>query len=171
MQPLKVVMDPRSSATPAELAEQQRVGLEIFGAVRSARSALAEIASAKKKLAEVKQKAASKDEMLEQIKSLESAINDIEKGSKQASGEMGLETASSGLSSALRVVESSDRPIPSQALELYKDASKAAGHRIAQWTQLKASELVKLNNALQHSGLSTVRTWQNNHPSSLQTTE
>ena len=54
MQNFKVEMDPRSQATQAELDEQQRLGLEIFGEVRHARRALAEIGAVKKQLSEAK---------------------------------------------------------------------------------------------------------------------
>jgi hypothetical protein len=70
---------------------------------------------------------------------------------------MGLESANSGLASALRVVEGSDRTLPSQALELYRQSDEAAKARIADWTKLKSTELAGLNEALQKAGVPAVQ--------------
>jgi len=154
-QDLKVEMDPRAQVTAAELQEQLRLGLEIFGEVHSSRRTLAEIGEVKKRLGEVKQQLGSDNpELQARITSLESAIGTIEKGSRSS---MGLETATSGLSSALRVVESSDRAIPAQAIELYQESDEAAKRNVAAWAQLKSSELKKLNEALSHAGRTTIQ--------------
>ena len=84
---------------------------------------------------------------------MQAAITKIEKGSPASSSEsMGLEAANTGLSSALRVVEGSDRTIPSQAIELYRQSDEAAKARIAEWTKLKSTELPRLNDALRKAG-------------------
>jgi hypothetical protein len=70
---------------------------------------------------------------------------------------MGLETASTGLASALRVVEGSDRPVPSQAIELYQQSAEAAKAGIAEWTKLKSTQLIQLNDNLRNAGLATVQ--------------
>ena len=85
-------MDPRSSATSAELDEQLRLALEIFGEVHRSRRAVAEISAVKKHLAEVQQKVASKPALLKQVTDMQAAIAKIEKGSGRASPDsMGLE--------------------------------------------------------------------------------
>ena len=113
----------------------------------------------KKRLADVKQQLAGKNpELLKQVTNLETAIATIEKGSKAPIATTGLEAASIGLASALRVVESSDdRAVPSQAIDVYRESSEAATRAIAEWSQLKADELVKLNNALVRAGLKTIQ--------------
>ena len=127
VQNLKVEMDPRSQATKAELDEQQRLGLEIFGEVHRARRALAEIGAVKKRLSDVKPQLAEKNpELLTQVASIEAAITKIQKGSQSPIATMGLEAASAGLASALRVVEGGDRTVPSQAIELYHQSDEAA---------------------------------------------
>jgi len=155
---LKVEIDPRARATAAELQEQLRLGLEIFGEVHRARRALAEIGAVKKRLSEVKQQLAGKNpEILEQVTAVETAIMHIERGSKAPNATAGLETASNGMSSALRVVEGSDRAIPSQAIDVYRESDDAAKRAIAEWSQIKAAELTKLNNALLHAGIDTIQ--------------
>jgi photosystem II stability/assembly factor-like uncharacterized protein len=161
-QNLKVEMDPRSSATSAELAEQLRLGLEIFGEVGRSRRAVAEIGAVKKRLDEAQQKLSGhQPELLKQLTELQEAIAKIEKGSGPAM--MGLEAATTGLASALRVVEGGDRTTPSQAVELYRQSDEAASAHIAEWTKLKSTELPRLNNALQKVGVPPIHVSQIEH--------
>jgi photosystem II stability/assembly factor-like uncharacterized protein len=158
IQSLKVEMDPRSHAAQAELDQQQRLGLEIFGEAHRVRRVLAEIAAVKKHLGEVKPQLAGKNpELLAQVTNLETAIATLEKGSQPPVATMGLETASTGLASALRVVESSDRAVPSQAIELYQQSAEAAKAGIAEWTKLKSTQLIQLNDALRNAGVAPVQ--------------
>jgi photosystem II stability/assembly factor-like uncharacterized protein len=158
MQTFKVEMDPRSQATKAQLDDQQRLGLEIFAEVRRARRALAEIGAVKQRLSNVKTQLAGKNpELLAQATNLETAITKIEKGSQAPIATMGLEAASTGLAAALRVVEGGDRTVPSQALELYQQSDEAAKARMAEWTKLKTTQLVQLNDALQKVDIAPVQ--------------
>ena len=158
-QPLKLEMDPRSHATVAELDEQLRVGLEIFSEVQNARKTLAQIAALKKRLTEIEtQSLKQHPELLAQLTSTQSAIGKVEKGERPAAGEIaGLEGASTGLAAALRVVESGDRPIPSQAMELYREAHKVAEGQLAAWDALKSNQFRELNRALEKAGLSPLQ--------------
>ena len=63
-QSLKVIMDPRSPATPEVLAQQLQLGRQIFGETIEARRALAEIGSVQKQLADIQQKLASQSAQL-----------------------------------------------------------------------------------------------------------
>ena len=157
-QTLKVRMDPRSSATSADLDEQLRLGLEIFGEVRHSRKVVAEISAVKKHLDEVQQKLSSQPLLLKQVTELQATITKLEKGSgTPPNGPMGLDAANSGLISALRVVEGGDRPTPSQAVELYRQSDEAAKARIAEWAKLKSTELAELNQALQKDGIAPIQ--------------
>ena len=133
-QSLKLEMDPRSSATPSVLAEQLRLGLEIFAEARKGRHTAAEIASVRGKLNDLKPQLAGKPPLLSQLTAIETAITDIEKGSQNAIGNAtGLAVANTGLASSLRVVESGDRTIPSQAIEVYQQSDAAMKARAADW--------------------------------------
>jgi len=158
-QPLKLTMDPRSQATSAELDEQLRLGLEVFDEVRSSRKALAEMAAVKKHLAQLPPDALRKHQQaLADLTTLNAQMEKIEKGDKSQPGAItGLESAAAGLSAALRVVESSDRQIPSQAVTLYQEADRAAKAGIADWTQVKANQLAKLNEELQKAGVAPIQ--------------
>jgi len=158
-QPLQLKMDPRAQVSPAELNEQLLVGLQIFDEVRTTRKALAEIGAVKKRLSEIEaQSLKQHPDLLAQVTELNLLIGKIEKGERTTPGSIsGLEAASAGLGSALRVVESSDRTVPSQAVDLYREADQVAKAAIAAWTQLKTAQLTKLNGALQRAGVAAIQ--------------
>jgi photosystem II stability/assembly factor-like uncharacterized protein len=157
-QPLKVVMDPRSSATPELLEAQLQLAQKIFAEALEARRALAEIASAQKQLVELAQK------LNDTTLVLKSPVTDAQAqiakilGKSEAAPEQspGLQEAYSDLASALRVVESGDRAVPSQARALYQESSQRAKTRIAQWKQFKETNLRQLNQKLRESGLTSI---------------
>ena len=158
-------MDPRSSATAAELDEQLRLGLEIFGEVRRTRRAVAEIAAVKKHLEQVQQQLAGhKPELLKQVAELQAAITKIEKGSASANSwtdgtRGGKQWPGIGASRGGRW-----RPHhASQAIEVYKQSDEAAKARIAEWAKLKSTELPRLNNALQKAGVPPIQISQIEH--------
>ncbi len=157
-QPLKVEMDPRSGATPEVLAEQLRVGLEIFAQARKGRQTAAEITTVKKHLDELKRQLTDKPSLRGQVTAMLVAIGNIEAGSTVAPGRpIGLGEANSGLGASLRVVEGGDRTIPEQALQVYRQSEEALKARLADWQLLKARQLVQLNQALQEAGLNPVQ--------------
>jgi hypothetical protein len=111
-------------------------------------------------------------ELLAQVTELNLAIGKIEKGEKTTPGVIsGLESASSGLGSALRVVESSDRTVPSQAVDLYREADQVAKAGMAAWTQLKSAQLAKLNEALQKAGVAAIQISEVEHEGEYQASE
>jgi photosystem II stability/assembly factor-like uncharacterized protein len=153
-QSLKLTMDPRAQVTTAELNDQLRVGLDIFNQLRDARKAQAEIGAVKKHVAELPAPFLAKhQQLLAEITSVNAQIERIEEGEKSTPGAIsGLDSAIMGLGAALRVVENSDRALPSQALELNREASKAADDALADWKRVKSDQLAKLNNSLQGAG-------------------
>lgn len=152
-QTLKVVMDPRSPATPEELQQQLQIGRQAYAETFEARRALAEIGSVQKKLADDEQK------LGEQNPTLKSAIADAQAEieriltDKQASPGQpgGLQNGFSELTSALRVVEGGDRAVPSQAIALFQESSQRVKNGVAEWTRFKQLKLPQLNQKL-HEG-------------------
>ena len=153
IEPLRVTMDPRSKAADAELEQQQRLGLEIFGAVRRSRKALGESSAARSSLEKLKEHLKGQPELLAQVEKLQAAIAAIEKGNNAAPDVMGLEAATNGLQSVLRVVEGGDRTTPQQAIEVYRLTEEASKSRIAEWKKLKGGALVEFNRAVEKAGL------------------
>ena len=149
-QPLQVKMDPRSKATASELAEQQRLGLEIFEQTWWVRETQTEIKSARESLVKLKKNFKDNPQLQAKIEKISTNIAAIESGSK--AGTMGLSAAGGQLQAALRVVESGDRTAPQQALEVYRLADEAAKSRMAEWRALKAGELAELHRAAESAG-------------------
>jgi hypothetical protein len=157
-QTLKVEMDPRSPATAAELNEQLRLGLEIFAEVENSRKALSELGAVRKQLHQIETQSLKHHErLLSQLAEMDAAIQQIENGQATTPGAVtGLRQANMGLAAALYVVESGDRPAPSQALNLYHQADQAAKTAMAGWQELTSNRLPKLNEALRKAGLAAI---------------
>jgi photosystem II stability/assembly factor-like uncharacterized protein len=147
VQELKIVQDPRSPATSAELQQGFETSYRIFSSSLEARRALAEIGSVKEQLAK---HASDKPEIERQAKQLLASIEAIESGAGKA---IGLDQANTEITAALNVAESSDRPVPAQALEVYAEAQQASSARVKEWAALKAGAFAKFNEQLKSSKL------------------
>ena len=152
-QPLEVVMDPRSPATPTVLAQQFELGTKIFDETLQARRILAEIDSIQKQIAQAQQNPTSQSgELKTALSEAQSALGKILRGGKGAQEE-GLQGAYNELTSALRVVESGDRTTPSQALAVYQQSSQQIKARISEWATFKQTRLPELNRQLRQANL------------------
>jgi photosystem II stability/assembly factor-like uncharacterized protein len=157
-QSLQVVMDPRSPATPESLAEQFRLGQQIFLETIEARRALAEIGSTQKQLAEAEQKPAAqnaqfKSALTEARTGLGKILATKDRAPEQGAG---LIDAYKDLASALRVVESGDRAAPSQAIGVYEQSSEQIKARMREWAEFKQTRLPELNQQLGRANLSPI---------------
>ena len=150
-QPLHIAMDPRSTATPEDLTHQVKLGREIFSEALDVRKAVSAIGKLQKQLSDLQPK-------LQQNADLKASA-DIASGDLKAiinggsSAEIGLDKANTGLAAALRVVESSDRPVPAQALEVYRESNAAAKLALAKWIDFKSKRLPELNHQLEGAAL------------------
>lgn len=158
-QPLEIVMDPRSSATAAVLQHQQEVGLRIYAETLRSRRAMAEIESVQKRLTDMQPQLAQHAELAASAKHLEQAMAQIVGGNDGQGNTKtdGLRAANIGLTSAMRVVESGDRTIPSQAMELYQQSSQTMNQRVQQWQNLKKTEILQLNQQLQKAKMTPLQ--------------
>jgi photosystem II stability/assembly factor-like uncharacterized protein len=147
-QPLKLTMDPRSSATQKTLGQQLQWGKQMYGESVEARRALAEIGSVEKQLATLQEKVGTQNADLKALLTkTDSQITEIVNG-KAPAHEGGLQEGTSGIASALRAVQSGDRDVPSQAIEVYKEASATVKARMADWNNFKTTALPVLNQQL-----------------------
>jgi photosystem II stability/assembly factor-like uncharacterized protein len=157
-QPLKIIMDPRSPATPEILQQQLQLGQEMFTETLEARRALAEISSVQKQLADSEQKLGEKTPALKSA--LADAQSEISKilVKKEAAPEQpsGLQDAYTDLASALHVVEGGDRAVPSQAIAVYKESSQQLKTGIAEWAAFKQTKLPQLNQELHEGSLAPI---------------
>jgi septal ring factor EnvC (AmiA/AmiB activator) len=151
-------MDPRSPATARDLEQQLQLGRQIFAEANSSRQTLAEIRSVQKQLSELEPKLDSHHAQLKSAASqLQAEIRKILAGSEDPASKIeGLENSSGGLTSALAVVESSDRPVPSQAIALYHESSEALKQRVADWNHVKTNWLPQLNLHLREGNLAPI---------------
>jgi len=149
--PLTLSPDPRSAATAEQFAAQFATGVRIFNDSLACRRALAEIAAVKERLtrslaapgAAARRAAASTRELRERLDDL-------------VEGSTGLETVNTQLTSALNVVESSDRPAPAQALAVYELARTASQAKLERWAKLKAGPLARLDRQWRAQGMPSV---------------
>jgi photosystem II stability/assembly factor-like uncharacterized protein len=149
-QQLTVTMDPRVAASTAELKQNFAAAYSIFSASLEARRALAEIGSVKDQLT---RQTAGNPELAQQKQALLASLDAITSGSGAS---LGLEPANSEITSALNVAESSDRPIPSQAIEVFDQAKSASALRVGQWTALKQGALAQFNQQLTRHKLTPI---------------
>jgi hypothetical protein len=157
-QSLKVVMDPRSPATPEILQEQFQLGQNIFNETIPARRALAEINQVQKQLVDAKQKLGEQNAALtKSLAAVDAEIHEILTQPDPVSGQpTGLQDAYAGLASALGVVESGDRAIPSQAIALYQESSERVKAGVEAWSKFKETKLPHLNQELREANLSPI---------------
>ncbi len=155
-QPLTVRMDPRSTATAQELEQQFNLGRQIFSDTQQCRKTMAEINSVQKQLADLQSKLAEHADLKASAAIAATDLEQILNGTKGPSVTTGLQNANSGLGAALRVVESSDREIPAQALNVYQDASEGLKLGVAKWSDFKINRLPQLNRELQSAGIQPI---------------
>ena len=147
---LTVMMDPRVKVTTAELQQNFVTTYKIFSASLEARRALAEMGSVKNQLAK---DSLSSPRIAQQRKALLAALNAITSGTGTSPG---LGQANSEMTSALNAAESSDRAIPSQAIQVYAEADAAAALRIQEWAALKQGALAQFNQQLTREKLAPI---------------
>jgi photosystem II stability/assembly factor-like uncharacterized protein len=157
-QSLRVVMDPRSPATPETLHQQLQLGQQIFAETMEARRALAEIASLRKQLADLEQKVGEKDSAIKSaLVSAQNELSRIVTRPVATPGKTaGLQDAFSDMASALRVVESGDRLVPSQAIAVYTESNQGVKAAIAEWSHFKTTRLPSLNQKLSEANLAPI---------------
>jgi len=162
-QPLKVIMDPRSPATPEILAQQLQLGRQIYGETIEARRALAEIGSVQKQLADIQKKLGQQrlgtrsGQLRSALAEAGAGIGRILTNQEHTAGDgPGLQGAYTGLASALRVVESGDRAVPSQAIAVYQESSPQVKAGIADWARFKLTRLAQLNQQLREANFAPI---------------
>jgi photosystem II stability/assembly factor-like uncharacterized protein len=156
-QALRIVMDPRSPATPAVLAQQFQLGKQMFMEALETRHALAEIGSVQKQLTEQTGSAARDAQLNATLTSAQSTLSKIADGKdRNADQGPGLADAYKNLASALRVVESGDRETPAQAIAVYQQSSKQIKECIGEWTDFKEKQLPQINERLRSANLPAI---------------
>jgi photosystem II stability/assembly factor-like uncharacterized protein len=158
-QPLKVTLDPRSTATPIDLAKQFDLARKASREQERTAEASREIAALRRQLAGLQKKVseiASASALLPQILALDADSARIagSGGGRNADApSSGLNAIRAELNAVANVVDSSDRTPPGQAYALFNQASRALATQLASWTSLKSGRLAELSRALRDQGL------------------
>jgi len=157
IQPLTVVMDPRSPATQELLRQQLQLGQQIFAETLEARRTLAEISSLHKQLADREQKVGENNsEIKSALADAQNELSKIETKPGAAGQILNLQDAFAEMASALRVAESGDRAAPSQAIAVYDESSQRVKTAIGEWSEFKAKKLPVLNQKLSEANLAPI---------------
>jgi hypothetical protein len=151
-QSLKIIMDPRSPATPAVLQQQLELGQKIFAEATKARRALAEIGSVKKQLVGAEKNLGDKNQEIKPfLAEAQTEIAKILSNKESVQQARGLQDGYAELTSALRVVEGGDRAVPAQAVDVYKESSQQVKQGIEEWESFKQNKLPQLNQKLREA--------------------
>jgi photosystem II stability/assembly factor-like uncharacterized protein len=150
-QPLTVVMDPRSPATPEVLEKQLQLGQQIFADAMGALRTLDEIETVQKQLAEAYKKVTGKNAspikaaLQDSQAEIANILNEPEAPQGQPAG---LQSAIAEMTMALHVVEGGDREIPSQAIAVYDESRLGIQAAIKKWKEFTTAKLPGLNRQL-----------------------
>jgi hypothetical protein len=139
-QPLKVVLDPRSTATPADLAKQFDLAMKTSDELKRAAEAIQQIGTLRRRLADAKIKASGNAALLASIASVDADAAKI--------AGPGLNAIRSQLNAVMNVVDSADRTPPAQAYALFEQASRDLAAQLAAWNSLQSGKLSELNRSL-----------------------
>ncbi|MGA7412500.1 MAG: hypothetical protein WBW33_18625, partial [Bryobacteraceae bacterium] len=156
VQPLEVAMDPRSHATREQLAAQFDLAQRAFEDMIQGMKASGEISALRTKLSAIQSAAGNPPDLRSSAAALDKEANAIMTGPPQQS-DLGLRSATLGLTVTLSVVEGADRTPPSQANELYSQSARTLKARLADWQKLKSGPLPKLNQQLRQAGLQEIQ--------------
>jgi photosystem II stability/assembly factor-like uncharacterized protein len=151
--PLRVIMDPRATATPQVLSQQYALAESIYGQLLQARKAMAELDSVDSQLKKLASASDNPAELKDAIGKAQAKLHGIRAGehdaeAKGGESEAGLAEATSGLGTDLRLVESGDRTAPAAAVEIFTQMKKASQDGVDAWQQFKTVDLAALNAAL-----------------------
>ena len=155
-QMLRVVMDPRSPATPEILARQFETGTRIYGEAMVAYRTLVELKSVQKQVADLQQRPEAKDADIKSRLTEAKATIDRIIADKTHVEHLGMQDAYRNISSALRVVEEGDRPAPAQALTVYQESSEQIKARTGEWTVFEQTTMPPLNERLRQASLPAI---------------
>ncbi|MGC2299592.1 MAG: hypothetical protein WA476_12370 [Acidobacteriaceae bacterium] len=150
--PLRVIMDPRATATPLVLEHQFTLAESIYTQLRASRKALAELDGVETQLKKL-DVSDNPESLREAIHSAQAKLKTIRTGPSESTGktsqqQAGLAEAAAGLSTDLRMVESGDRTAPAQAIAIFDQMNKASQAGVAAWENFKKADLDALNAAL-----------------------
>jgi len=131
-QPLTVALDPRSTASPADLESQLALGFKAVRALEQAAEAMAQVGEARTNLNTLKLNASGNPAALALLPEIAASDRELE----QILTALGI--ANSKLTAVLEVVKSADRKPPAQAWALMAEAEQEIAGQQAKWNAARA---------------------------------
>ena len=159
-QPVTVVLDPRSTATPADLAKQFDLALKAWRDVKRAAEAMNQLAVLRRRVAEIKSQSSANAALAALASEVDTSAAQISGGSGGRGGSSaptGLAAAESELNASLGVAESADRTPPAAAYTLYQQGSRGLAAQLTALATLKNGKLAELNRALRAANLPEIQ--------------
>ncbi len=152
-QPLKVVLDPRSSATPTDLAKQFDLARKVSRLTGEGAQLTRSLSALRKQLSDLQKTSPSLGPQILAVDADAAKITGAGGRRSAAAPPSGLGAVSSDLNAVLAVVDSADRTPPAQAYALFEQARRNFAAQAASWDALKKGKLAELNGALRAQNL------------------
>ena len=155
-QPLKVSLDPRSTATPADLAKQFDLAMKAWRDLKTNGETQRQLTALRRRIADIKARSGANADitsLASQVDMDAARIMGASGGRAGSGAPSGLGAAQSELSAALNVAESADRTPPAQAYALYEQGTRGLAEQLAAWAALKNGKLAELNRVLRAQNL------------------
>ena len=148
-QSLTVKLDPRSTATAAELAKQFDLAMKASRDLKKARDLLNQVSLVRRRASDLL--TGNNSALLAlatDVNMSASRIAGTSGGRNSSAQASGLNALQAEFNAAFNVAESADRNPPAQAYAVYDQASKQLATEQAAWEMLKTGKLAELNGAL-----------------------
>jgi photosystem II stability/assembly factor-like uncharacterized protein len=155
---LKVMLDPRSPATPTDLARQFDLGLKATTEIAKNGQLTRELAALRAQITDIKKKApdAALLELVSRVEAEAQKLSGVGASWQTPANPSGVGAVQINLGAVNFVVDSADRTPPAQAYALYEQASRDLAALVTSWDALKNGQLAELNRALRDKNLPAI---------------
>jgi len=156
-QPVTIKLDPRSTATPEDLAKQFELGMKVAAQIAKNGQLIRQIDSLKKQLGEIKKMSdSSLQPLVSGVEAEEQKISGVEPNWLSPATPSGLGALLPNLTAVSFVVDSADRTPPAQAYALFEQVKSELARYLADWQALQHGKLAELNRALRDKNLKEI---------------
>ncbi len=155
---LKVVLDPRSPATPTDLARQFDLGLKATTEIAKNGQLTRELAALRAQITDIKKKSpdAALLALVSKVEAEAQKLSGVEASWQTPATPSGVGAVQTNLGAVNFVVDSADRTPPAQAYALYEQASRDLAALVTSWDALKNGPLAELNRSLRDKNLPSI---------------
>jgi len=155
---LKVVLDPRSPATPTDLARQFDLGLKATTEIAKNGQLTRELAALRAQITDIKKKSpdAALLALVSKVEAEAQKLSGVEASWQTPATPSGVGAVQTNLGAVNFVVDSADRTPPAQAYALYEQASRDLAALVTSWDALKNGPLSELNRSLRDKNLPSI---------------